>query len=166
MNFNDYKDTIKPLLEKYCKVSAQDAEEMIINESETLEGELLNELLGGNAEQDTGVYIEGLDVEGKEFVMNIGSAAEENGIFVLLSFGCCTDAVRASEAISRYGSSDFAESLCIENLVEEEGDVFALSCVFEAENTKELSEGLERIFGIMQDGRFKELLLDILENFD
>lgn len=166
MNFIEMKEVIKPLLEQFCGVSDEEAEDMIFNADEIDDG-LIDEVLQEIGEQSlsASVVIDGLTVGDKEFSMDV-SQIDDNEYLTLLTFGGCTDIVAANKTMSDYELSDWDSVISIENEVEEEGDLLVLSCSFIAKNGDELRNNISAIFEVLQNEEYKELLLNMLEHFE
>lgn len=166
MNFIEMKEAIKPLLEQFCGVSDEEAEDMIFDADE-IDGGLMNEVLQEIGEQSlpASVVIDGLTVGDKEFSMDV-SQIDDNEYLTLLTFGGCTDVNGANMAMFEYEQSSWSVVLGVENEVEYEGDLLVLSCSFIAKNGDDLRDNLSAIFEVLQNKEYKELLLNMLEHFE
>ena len=161
MKFIEMKEAIKPLLERFYGISDSEAEEMIIDDNDTLEGRFLNEIY----EQMAGASIEGLAIGDKDFSINV-SQTDEDEYLMLLTFGGCTDVNGARIAMFEYEQSSWSVVLGIENEVESEGDTLVLSCSFIAKNGNELRDNLSAIFEVLQNEEYEELLHNVLVHFE
>ena len=168
MTFEEMKNGVKPILQDTYNLSDEDVEAIIYNRDEDEFADVEQKLIG-----ELGIpSLPSMDIccltrEGKEFTITILTISEDTGEHLaLLNFGnCCTDVTRANRAMDEYDQSLWADWLTIENEVTTEEDMFTLSYTFQAKNSEELRNAMQKVFDAMENLEFIDLLENIVQYF-